>query len=325
MDSKFEIGAIVGKPQATLREIIQHLRDSYCGTITVQVSESMPTVRNWFIREFEQGRNEFNLTKEQKLEIHGHLGRAETFDKFLHTRYVGKKRFSGEGCDSMFPMLERLVEKGTELGMEELVIGMAHRGRLTVLTNFMGKAAETIFAEFEGIRDEHNSHFDGDVKYHIGHSADKKTKHGNCHISLAFNPSHLEAVDPVVIGMVRAKQRRRRDTLDRKKVIPLLVHGDAAVAGQGVVPETLQLSQLKGYTVGGTLHLITDNQVGFTANPDATRSSPYAADIAKILQTPLILCNADDAEACVRAMDIAIRFRQEFKRDITLLKKGIPL
>ena len=318
LDSRFEIGAIVGKPKATLREIIDHLRNAYCRTLSVQASETMPTVRNWFIERFERETASWQLTADEKKDIHLQVARTESFEKFLHTRYVGKKRFSVEGGDSLIPMLERLASDGVKLGMEEIVIGMAHRGRLNVLTNFIGKEPGMIFAEFDGVKDENNSFFDGDVKYHLGYSADKKTAGGVCHISLAFNPSHLEAVNPVVLGMARAKQRRRRDTAERKKVVPVLIHGDAAFAGQGVVTETLQMSQLRAYTVGGTIHIVIDNQVGFTTDPDDDRSSPYASDVAKILQTPVIHVNGDDVEACVRAMNVAIRFRQEFKRDIVI-------
>jgi 2-oxoglutarate dehydrogenase E1 component len=318
LDTTFEIGALIGKPNATLRDILQHLRNSYCRTISVQAAEAMPTVRDWFIREFEQNGETFKLTTEDKKEIFEQLAKTESFEKFLHTRYVGKKRFSVEGTDAVIPMLERLAKEGSKHAVEELVIGMAHRGRLNVLVNFMEKGIDSIFAEFDGVRDEHNSFFDGDVKYHLGHSADKKVPGGNVHLSLAFNPSHLEAVDPVVMGMTRAKQRRRKDTSERKKVVPVLIHGDAAFAGQGVVMETLQMSQLRGYTVGGTVHIVLDNQVGFTTNPENARSSPYSTDIAKILQTPVIHVNADDVEACIRATDIAIRFRQEFKRDVVI-------
>ncbi len=318
MDQSFEIGAIIGRPKAKLREIIQALRQAYCGTLTVQFSEAMPTVHAWFVNEFEKENAQNQLSVEEKQEVLKQLGNAETFEKFLHTRYVGKKRFSVEGGDALLPMLETMLTKGISLGMEEIVLGMAHRGRLNVLANFMGKAYEMIFAEFEGHRDNHNSFYDGDVKYHNGYSVDRKTPNGNCHISMAYNPSHLEAVDPVVIGMVRAKQRRRRDTQERKKVVPVLIHGDAAFSCQGVVTETFQLSQLKGYTVGGTIHICVDNQIGFTTNPENSRSCPYPTDISKILQTPVLLVNGDDVEACVRAMDIAIRFRQEFKRDIVI-------
>jgi 2-oxoglutarate dehydrogenase E1 component len=318
LDSKFEVGGIIGKPNATLRDIVAHLRSCYCRTIGVQVADAMPTVRNWFISEFEKNGETFQLGSEEKRQIFLQIAKAESFEKFLHTRYVGKKRFSIEGCDAMMPMLERLAVKGAALGMEELVIGMAHRGRLNVLANFMDKAIDSILAEFEGLRDPSLSFFDGDVKYHLGHSSDKKVGSGKVHLSLAFNPSHLEAVNPVVLGMTRAKQRRMKDTSERKKVVPVLIHGDASFAGQGVVAETFQMSQLQGYTVGGTVHIVVDNQVGFTAKPENTRSSPFSSDIAKMLETPVIHCNADDVEACVRAIDIAIAFRQEFKRDVVI-------
>ena len=322
LDTKFEIGSIIGRPNATLRDIIAHLRSCYCRTIGIQVAEAMPTVRNWFITEFERNVENFKLSDVEKKEVFFQLAKTESFEKFVHTRYVGKKRFSIEGLDAMIPMLERLASQATKLAAEELVIAMAHRGRLNVLVNFMDKEMDSLFGEFDGVRDEFNSAFDGDVKYHLGYSSDKKTPNGPMHLSLAYNPSHLEAVDPVILGMVRAKQRRRKDTAERKKVIPVMLHGDAAFAGQGVVAETLQLSQLKGYTCGGTVHIVTDNQIGFTTNPDNSRSSPYSSDMAKILQTPVIVVNADDVEACIRATDIAIRFRQEFKRDIVITMIG---
>lgn len=320
LDKVYAVGEVVGLPGATLREILAHLRKAYCGTLTVNVSDAMPTVRNWFRREFEQGRQNWKLTKEDKLRTFEQLAKVESFEKFIHTRFVGKKRFSVEGADSLIPMMETLVDVGSALGMEEVVVGMAHRGRLNMLANFMGKQAEMIFSEFEGHRDENNSFFDGDVKYHLGYSVDKVSpKSGKTvHASMAFNPSHLEAVNPVVLGMVRAKQRRRRDTSERKKVVPVLIHGDAAFAGQGIVAETLQMSQLGAYSVGGTVHLVIDNQVGFTTSPEYSRSSPYASDIAKMIQTPVILVNGDDVEACCEAMAIAVRFRQEFKRDVVV-------
>ncbi len=318
LDSKFEVGGLVGKPGGSLRDIIAHLRNVYCRTIAMQVSDSVSTVRNWFINEFENNTDKWSLTVEQKKTIFTQIMKTESFEKFIATRYVGKKRFSIEGCDSAIPFLEWTASKGHALGTEEVVVGMAHRGRLNVLVNFMEKGIHNLFGEFEGVRDEFNSFYDGDVKYHNGYSSDKKTPTGSVHLSLAYNPSHLEAVNPVVIGMVRAKQRQRRDTNERKKVVPVLIHGDAAFAGQGVVAETLQMSQLAGYTVGGTVHLITDNQIGFTTKPENARSSPYASDVAKIIQAPVMHVNADDVEACVRAADIAIRFRQEFKRDVVV-------
>jgi 2-oxoglutarate dehydrogenase E1 component len=315
-EKNFKIGSMIGMPNAKLKDIISQLRSYYCRTISIQVHDAMPTVRDWFFKEFEKP--EVQPAKEEKIEIHNQLVKTESFEKFIHTRYVGKKRFSIEGGDSLIPMLEKFVSTGPAIGVEELVLGMAHRGRVNVLVNFMGKALPGIFAEFEGIRDENNSFFDGDVKYHLGFSTDKKTPSGNCHISLAFNPSHLEAVNPVVLGMVRAKQRRRDDTASRKKVIPILIHGDGAMIGQGVVAETFTMSGLKGYTVGGTIHICIDNQVAFTANPENERSSPYSSDMAKIIQAPVLHVNGDDVEACVRAAELAIRYRQEFKRDVVI-------
>ncbi len=315
LDQSFAVGALVGMKDASLRDIINHLKRCYCGTLSIQVSDAVKGVREWFYNDIEN--SDFQLSKDQKKAVFEQLCRTESLEKFLHTRFVGAKRFSIEGADSLIPQLEYLVQKGTGLGVEEVVIGMAHRGRLNVLVNFMDSGAEETLSAFDGnsFADEN---FDGDVKYHLGHSVDKETENGSCHISLAFNPSHLEAVNPVVCGMARAKQRKRKDTSERKKVVPVQIHGDAAFAGQGVVAETLQLAGLKGYTVGGSIHIIIDNQVGFTADPEQTRSSPYASDVAKGQQVPVIHVNGDDPEACVKAMDIAVRFRQKFGTDVLI-------
>jgi 2-oxoglutarate dehydrogenase E1 component len=320
LEQRFQIASIIGKPQATLREIISHLRSCYCGKLTVQCAEALPEVRNWFIKEFEKEKSSFKISNEEKKNIFHSLTRTESLEKFIHTRYVGTKRFSIEGGDSLMPMLETLVNKGTQLGMEEIMIGMAHRGRVNVLANFMGKALEYIFADFNGPTETAVpiDDFDGDVKYHLGYHAEKTTPHGSCAVTLAFNPSHLEAVNPVVLGMTRAAQRRRKDTEKRKKVVPVLIHGDAAFAGQGVVAETFQMAYVKGYTVGGTVHIAIDNQIGFTTNPENSRSSHYCSDLAKILHTPVLHVNGDDVESCVRAMDIAIRYRQEWGRDVVV-------
>ncbi len=325
LNEKFQIGSIVGLPGATLKEIIQHLRAAYCGKLTIQCAEALPDVRNWFIKEFEQSKN-FNLTADDKKAILGSLTRAEALEKFIHTRYVGTKRFSIEGGDATLPMLDHLAQKGAALNdsVEEIVVGMAHRGRVNILANFMGKDVAQMFADFNGPTELEKplEDYDGDVKYHLGYKTTKNFSIGStkktveCH--LAFNPSHLEAVNPVVLGMTRALQRKRGDTKTRKKVIPLLIHGDAAFAGQGVVMETFQMAHVRGYTVGGTIHLIIDNQVGFTTNPENGRSSHYSSDVAKVLATPVLHCNGDDAESCVRAMDIALRFRQEWNRDIVV-------
>ncbi len=318
LDHSFSVGNLLGMGGGgKLRDIIAFLENAYCQTLTTQVAECVPTVRDWFRKEFEKSPAPLNLSKDDRREIFKQLARTESLEKFIHTRYVGTKRFSIEGGDALIPMLERGVSKGTALGLEEIVVGMAHRGRINVLANFMDKGLPIIFSEFDGTAFE-NTDYDGDVKYHMGFSTDRQTTNGPCHISLAFNPSHLEVVNPVVMGMARAKQRRRLDTKERKKVLPILIHGDAAFVGQGVVAETLQMSKLPGYTVGGTIHIIVNNQVGFTTSPKDARSTTYSSDVAKTIKAPVLLVNGDDAEACVRAMDIALRFRQEFGEDIVI-------
>ena len=318
LDNRFQIGSIVGKPNGTLREIIAHLRSVYCGTLTVQCAEALPEVRNWFIKEFET--TKFKLTNDEKKAAYQSIARADSLERFIHTRYVGTKRFSVEGADALLPMLEYMTQKCTGLGCEEVIIGMAHRGRVNVLANYMGKGLEYIFGDFNGPLEfaEPVDDFDGDVKYHLGYEATKKTPNGDCQVRLAYNPSHLETVNPVVLGMTRASQRRKKDTQLRKKVIPVLIHGDAAFAGQGVGLEVFQMAHVKGYTVGGSVHIVIDNQVGFTTNPENARSSHYASDTAKVLAVPVLHVNGDDAEACVRAIDIALRYRQERGRDIVI-------
>lgn len=320
LDSSFQVGSLVGKPGAKLREIIQHLRGCYCGKLTVQCAEALPDVRNWFIKEFEQNADNQRLSVEQKKDIYISLARAESLERFIHTRYVGAKRFSIEGGDALMPMLETLVSRSAPGGVKEIVIGMAHRGRVNVLANFMGKALENIFADFNGPTETSVpiEDFDGDVKYHLGYHTEKQTTAGPVKVTLAFNPSHLEAVNPVVLGMSRAAQRWHKDTKERKKVIPVLIHGDAAFSSQGVGLECFQMSQVKGYTTGGTIHIAIDNQVGFTTSPENARSAHYCTDAAKVLATPVLHCNGDDAEACVRAMDIALRYRQEWGRDVVI-------
>ena len=320
LTTKFQIGSLIGKPNATLAEIITHLKSVYCGKLTIQCADAFPEIRNWFIKEFEQNPTGYKLSNEERKEILGSVTQAESLEKFIHTRYVGTKRFSVEGGDALLPMLDRLVTRGSELQVEEIVVGMAHRGRINVLANFMGKDVGQMFADFNGPTELEVplEDYDGDVKYHLGYSKIKKTKTGEVEAHLAFNPSHLEAVNPVVLGMARASQRRRKNTKERNRVVPVLIHGDAAFAGQGVVLETFQMAHVRGYTVGGTVHVVVDNQVGFTANPENTRSAHYSSDVAKVLAIPVIHCNGDDVESCVRAMDIAIRYRQEYKRDIVI-------
>lgn len=313
----FSMGQILGLGPKTLSEIVDKLETWYCGTLAVDFADCLPQVRDWFTKEIEKSK--FELKKEQRVNILKQLARTETLEKFIHTRYVGTKRFSIEGCDSLIPSLEYLCEKGASLGVKAVTIGMAHRGRVNVLANFMDKAINLIFAEFDGNMGVDQSHdYDGDVKYHLGYQSTKKTVNGDVEVSLAFNPSHLEAVNPVVLGMVRAQQRFNKDTEKRDTVVPVLIHGDAAVIGQGVVAETFQLSQLKGYTTGGTIHIVMNNQVGFTTDPKDARSTTYASDIARAIKAPVLLVNGDDPEACVKAMDIAIRYRQEFKQDVMI-------
>jgi 2-oxoglutarate dehydrogenase E1 component len=317
LDKKHSISAAFGKPGATLRELIGHLERCYCGTLTAQVAECDAAVRDWFHREMESTNAEGLFDVEKKKLIYQHLARTESLEKFIHTRFVGVKRFSIEGGDALIPMLEHLVEAGGALGLKEIVIGMAHRGRVNVLANFMGKALEQVLAEFDG-RSPEIEDFEGDVKYHLGYSSTKETAAGPVAISLAFNPSHLEAVNPVVLGKTRAKQRVHKDTSERRKVTAVLIHGDAAFIGQGVVAETFQLSQLEGYRTGGTIHVVINNQVGFTTNPGDGRSTRYSSDVAKTIKAPVLLVNGDDAEACVRAMDMAVRFRQQFRQDVVI-------
>ena len=317
LKNTFRAGRMLNCNGDRLEDIINYLNKVYCGTMAIHVAGCEPDVRLWFHLEMETESPEFQLSNEDKISIFQFLARAESLEQFIHARYVGKKRFSIEGGDALLPMLEQSVNIGTQLGVEELVLGMAHRGRVNVLTNFMEKGLDMIFADFDGTVID-NTGYDGDVKYHMGYSADKKTAHGDCHISLAFNPSHLECVTPVVCGMVRAKQRKLQDTKTRSRIIPILIHGDAAFIGQGVVSETFQLSQLDGYTVGGSIHIIINNQVGFTTSPKDARSTRYSSDVAKSINAPVILVNGDDVEACARAMNIAVRFRQEFKQDIVI-------
>ncbi|MEE8500253.1 MAG: 2-oxoglutarate dehydrogenase E1 component, partial [Kiloniellales bacterium] len=243
---------------------------------------------------------------------------AETFERFLDKKYTGTKRFGLDGGESMIPALEQILKRGGQLGLEEVVIGLPHRGRLNVLANFMGKSFTAIFSEFQGgAAHPEDVGGSGDVKYHLGTSSDREFGDNVLHLSLTANPSHLEAVDPVVVGKVRAKQIQRRDT-DRTKVMALLMHGDAAFAGQGLVAETLDLSELKGYRIGGTIHVIVNNQIGFTTNPVHSRSGPYCSEVAKMIQAPIFHVNGDDPEAVVHVARIAIEFRQTFNKDVVI-------
>jgi 2-oxoglutarate dehydrogenase E1 component len=303
----------------TIRELRARMAALYCGTIAFEYADiSDKAQRDFIMAEAERAPTDTAATPETQRRILSKLIAAEEFEQFLQTKYLGQKRFSLEGSEALVPLLDALVERGGELGAEDMVFGMAHRGRLNVLVNVFGKPYEMLFAEFEGALLPKGISGDGDVKYHLGFSRDHETASGRTvHMSLCFNPSHLEAVNPVVEGIVRAKQRRLHDT-ERRRVVPVLLHGDAAFSGQGVVAETIALSQLEGYRTGGTVHVIIDNQVGFTASPIDLRPTRYPSDMAKFVGAPVLHVNADDPEAAVRAARIAIEFRQRFGGDVIL-------
>jgi len=319
LDRDFVCGGLCGRTTSKLRDILDTLRETYCGKIGPEYMHIQETVqKKWLQDRMEPTRNHDNLDGTTKRRILMKLNDAEAFEKFLHTKYVGHKRFSLEGAESLIPMLDYLFNAATENGAVEAVIGMAHRGRLNVLANILGKSYEKIFHEFEGDVDPNTTQGSGDVKYHLGADGMHQTPGGaTMKLTLASNPSHLEAVDPIVEGMARAKQTLIDDR-ERKQVLPVLLHGDAAFAGQGVVAETLNLSQLKGYRTGGTVHIVINNQIGFTTGPESARSSVYATDVAKAVQAPIFHVNGDDPEACIRAIRLAYEFRQQFHKDVVI-------
>ena len=306
-----------GFDQAPLRDILQALRETYCGTIGAEFMYiSDPAQKRWIQERLESTRSRPDFSPEQRKRILDRLTAAEGLEKYLHTRYVGQKRFSLEGGESFIAAMDALIQRAGEQGVQEIVIGMAHRGRLNVLVNTLGKMPKDLFAEFEG------HHADdlpsGDVKYHQGFSSDISTPGGPVHLSLAFNPSHLEIVNPVVEGSCKARMDRRGDD-DGDQVLPVLVHGDAAFAGQGVVMETLNLAQTRGYGTFGTVHIVINNQIGFTtSDPRDTRSTTYCSDVVKMIEAPVLHVNGDDPEAVVFATQIALDFRREFRKDIVV-------
>ena len=301
-------------PKKSLQDLVAFLEEKYCGPLALNAGSCPPRLRQWLFHEFEKAG--FALTKEQKIKAFDSLARADRMEKFLHFRFLGKKRFSLEGMDALIPLLDYLINKGPAFGVKDIVTGMPHRGRISVLLNILRQNPQVLLSQFEGHKILDRESFTQDVKYHLGFSSVRETEHGPCRLYLAYNPSHLEAIGPVVCGMSRAAQRRNRDTEGRKSVLPVLIHGDAAFCGQGCVSETLQLSRLKGYTVGGAIHIILNNQIGFTTLPEEGRSSPFASDLAGAIQAPVLLVNADEMDLCLRAVDIAFRFRHEFGRDI---------
>ena len=319
LDREFATGSFGGekKPFMRLRDILGVLRDSYCRTVGIEYMHIQdPDERRWIQTRIE--RPIPRMEREDQLRRLHKLNQAEAFEAFLQTKYVGQKRFSLEGAEAVVPLVDEVCEAAAESQLDEVVIGMAHRGRLNMLANIVGKSYAQIFTEFEGIIDPRTVQGSGDVKYHLGADGIFRAETGDTiKISLAANPSHLEAVDPVVEGIVRAKQ----DLLNRGTdfpVLPILVHGDAAFAGQGVVAETLNLSQLRGYRTGGTVHVVVNNQVGFTTSPAASRSSLYSTDVARMIQAPIFHVNGDDPEACARVARLAFEFRQEFNKDVVI-------
>ncbi len=321
LDTEFLTGSRNGaiKPRLKLREIIAQLRHIYCGTIGAEFAHvSDETERLWLQDRFQVGRMHQAFPAESRQEILRHLTMAEGLERYLATRYPAQKRFSLEGGDSLIPLLEEVLQSGGASGVEDIVFGMAHRGRLNVLVNVLGKSPEALFSEFEGKYDLKQLKGSGDVKYHKGFSCDVKTPSGNVHVALAFNPSHLEVVNAVVEGSVRARQERRGDERG-DKVMPVLIHGDSAFAGQGVIQETLQMSQARAFYTGGTLHLIVNNQVGFTTHdPRDTRSTLYCSDVAKMIEAPILHVNGDDPEAVVFAARFAVDYRMKFHKDVVI-------
>nr|MBA2624887.1 multifunctional oxoglutarate decarboxylase/oxoglutarate dehydrogenase thiamine pyrophosphate-binding subunit/dihydrolipoyllysine-residue succinyltransferase subunit [Acidimicrobiia bacterium] len=317
LDREFFTGGLAGQDRLPLGEILHVLRDAYCRTIGVEYMHIQDPDQKRWVQDHVEGVSVVADAADQR-HILDRLNAAEAFEKFLATKYVGAKRFGIEGAESAIPMLDAVLTSAAEEGLDGAVIGMPHRGRLNVLANTVGKSLQQIFREFEGAVDEDMVQGSGDVKYHLGAKGTFESATGKTlDVTLAGNPSHLEAVDPVVEGMVRAMQ----DLIDRPSsfsVLPLLMHGDAAFAGQGVVAETLNLSDLKGYRTGGTIHLVVNNQLGFTTAPEFGRSSVYATDVAKMVQAPIFHVNGDDPEACVRVAKLAFEFRQAFAKDVVI-------
>jgi 2-oxoglutarate dehydrogenase E1 component len=318
-DTVFATAGFGGSARLNFREIRQRLADVYRGTIAAELGHITDTEeRLWLQRRFEAAAAGGGLAADDRRHILERLTGAEGIERYLHTRYVGQKRFSLEGGDSMIPLLGDIIQQAGVQGMDEVVIGMAHRGRLNVLVNVLGKPPKELFSEFEGAYDPQVQRRSGDVKYHLGFSSDISTPGGNIHVALAFNPSHLEIVNPVVVGSVRARQDRRGDR-DGATVLPIQIHGDAAFAGQGVVMETLQMSQARGFAVGGTVHVICNNQIGFTtSHPQDARSTPHCSDVAKMIEAPIFHVNADDPDAVALVGRLAFDYRMKYRKDVVI-------
>ena len=318
LDTEFPTGDLMAPPRLPLRDILEILNQTYSGHIAPELMHINNTARRlWMQQRLEESRSTPHFTATQRKQIFNHVMKAEEFERFLHTRYTGQKRFSLEGGESLIPMLNMMVERAGGKGVKEIIMGMAHRGRLNVLANVLGKSLSDIFAEFEGQQFYDTEKGAGDVKYHMGFSSDIDTENATVHLSLGFNPSHLEIISPVVLGSVRARQCRRRDAA-RREVMGVLIHGDAAFAGQGVVAESLNLGDLSGYRTGGTIHIVVNNQIGFTTNPFDARSTFYCTDVAKLVQAPVLHVNGDDPEACCMAMELAVNYRNKFRSDVVI-------
>lgn len=319
MDTVFNTGSLVGVEKATLREILETLQRTYCGKLGVEYMHITDTQqKRWLQQRLEDPQGQTRFSDQQRLDILQRIVASSEFERYLHTRYVGQKRFSLEGAESLIPLLSHLIQQAGKQKVGEIILGMAHRGRLNVLTNILGKAPANLFDEFEGKTDAIGTQSSGDVKYHMGFSSDIQTAGGVVHLALLCNPSHLEIVGPVVGGSVRARQHRRKDKTGAS-VLPVLIHGDAAFSGQGVVMENFNMSQARGFNIGGTVHLIINNQIGFTtSNPLDTRSTTYCTEVARMIQAPIFHVNGDDPEAVVRAMQIALDFRMVYRKDVVL-------
>ncbi|HEY1599323.1 MAG TPA: 2-oxoglutarate dehydrogenase E1 component [Pirellulales bacterium] len=318
LDRTFSTRSMGGADEATLRDILKRLRNTYCRFIGVQFMHIDDlTVRGWLQERVESSENRIQLSRDEQLRIFTYLTDAVIFEEFIQKRYLGAKSFSLEGSESLIPLLDLAIEKASTQRIDEIVIAMAHRGRLNVLANIIGKSPQEIFHEFEDIEPA-AQRGRGDVKYHLGYSASRPTTAGrNMHLSLCFNPSHLEFVNPVASGRMRAKQDREEDA-ERVRGLVLMIHGDAAFAGEGVIQETLNLSQLPGYTTGGALHVVVNNQIGFTTPPEQARSSTYATDVAKMLQIPIFHVNGEDPESVAQVVNLAMDFRERFRRDVVI-------
>ena len=317
-ERKIYLSSYLDTSYSTIKDIMFKLRRVYCATIGAEYMHiSDPVEKIWFRERMEKNENQINFTNKGKKAILKTIIKAEGFEKYLAKKFIGTKRFGLDGGEALIPALEQIIKRGGQLGAKEIKIGMPHRGRLNVLANVVQKSYKKIFNEFVGELDAKSEESAGDVKYHLGASSNREFDGNSVHVSLTDNPSHLEAVNPVVLGQVRAKQFFHKDK-ERKEVIPILIHGDAAFAGQGVVAECFAMSGLKGHNTGGTIHIIVNNQIGFTTSPRFARSSPYPSDLGKIVEAPILHCNGDDPEAVVHCAKIAIEFRQRFKKDVVI-------